>query len=745
MARQLAIWRRNWLLYMAMAALAAMSATNAPLVGAKAADLAEQAHSLRKVPADAAFYSASLRLREQWHAFKSSKAYAKLMEIPLVQFAKMQVEFQWQQSEQPAVAKFRGYVQSPAGQDGVAVLKEMFSDECFVYGGRDIVESLKLFTEFNSLRSTVQLEAMAKGKTPEEISINRGLEILDRHSSTFKLPTIVLGSRIKDKARAQRELDEVHSLIRNALDENQPNIAAHLQREQIAGHPFLTLRLDGSMLPWDQVREAAKSLDDEQFAKLKTFIMKHKLTVALGVTDEFVLLSISESTDHLEKLGQGAVIADAVPLKRLAKHADQRVVGIQYVSKAIQAFNSPQRSLDNLAVMAEQALESLKVSGEHRKQIADDIRSLNVSKYMPQPGNTSGICFLTSRGYESFYYNDGHRPMMDSSKPLTILSHVGGSPMFLFASRSKQNIKDYEQTVDWLKKTTLHVEQIAEEKSDPDHWAKYQELRKRIVGLLKRIDQANRTDLYPALADGQGAFIFDVSAKSKQWFDKMPESPTPLPMLEMAFVAGVSNADLLRQGVTAYIDVARDAYKMVRELNPNKMPELRMPMAKVSNLLGGGKLYSYPLPKKWGVDPQVAVNAGLTDKFVAVSLMPKTTERLLTETAPDFDTSLQLGRPAAMVVHVEFAKFIDALRPWIDYGVDVATGKLKVHKEGNAEEGDQQPTPEQSQKMMMLGAVVPQIQQFLDVATVFRSVTSVTYEEGGQWVTHSETHIQDLK
>jgi hypothetical protein len=746
MARQLGSSRRIWLVRTALAALATLLLASVPLVGANAAGLADQAHSLRKVPADAAFYSASLRLREQWDAFMSSKAYSRLMEIPLVQFAKMQIQFQWQQSEEPNVAKFRDYIQSPAGQDGVAVLKEMFSDECFVYGGNDIVESLKLFMEFNSLRRTVQLEAMAKGKTPEEVGIDRALEILDKHSSTFRLPTVVIGFRIKDQARAHRELDEVHSLIRNVLDENEPNLAAHLQREQIAGHKFLTLRLDGSMLPWDQVREAAKALDDDQFAKLRAFIMKHKLTVALGVTDEFVLLSFGESTEHLEKLGQGAVIADAAPIKRLEKHADQRLVAIQYASKAImQSFGSPQQSLDDLAAVADQALAKMKVSEEQRKQIADDIRSFNVAHYMPVPGNTSSVSFLTGRGYESYQYSDGQRPTMDSTKPLTILRHVGGNPMFLFASRSKQNIKDYEQTVEWLKKTTIHVEKIAEEKTNPDDWAKYQEIRKRIVVLLERIDQANRADLFPALADGQGAFIFDVSAKSKQWFDKMPESPTPLPMLEMAFVAGVSNAELLRQGVTAYIDVARDAYKLVREFNPHKMPELKLPKANVSDLPNGGKLYTYPLPKKWGVDPQVAVNAGITDKFVAVSLMPKTTEHLLSEAVPNLDTSLKLDRPAAMVVHVEFAKFIDAVRPWIDYGVNVATGKLRVHKEGNSDEADQQPTPEQSQKMMMLGAVVPQIQQFLDVATVFRSATSVTYEEDGEWVTHSETHIQDLK
>src|SRR4051794_3743806 len=110
---------------------------------ALAADLAEQAHSLRQVPADAAFYSASLRFKEQWHTFIDSKAYGKLMEIPVIQLAKMGATFQWQQANQPVVAQVREYIESPAGQDAVGVVKEMFSEEIFAYGGSNISETIK--------------------------------------------------------------------------------------------------------------------------------------------------------------------------------------------------------------------------------------------------------------------------------------------------------------------------------------------------------------------------------------------------------------------------------------------------------------------------------------------------------------------------------------------------------------------------------------------------------------------------
>src|SRR3954469_5420189 len=700
----------------------------------QAADLAEQAHSLRKVPADATFYSASLRLRDQWHVFKDSKAYAKLMEIPLIQFAKMQVTFQWQESEQPTLAKVREYVQSSTDQDGAAVLKEMFSDEIFSYGGSDIVESLKLFMDFNSLQRSVQVEAHGDKEKMTEVSVNRALEILDKHKDTFKLPTMVFGFRIKDQARAKRELDEIHSLLRNFLDEKQPDLAARLQREQIGGHEFLTFSVDSSMLPWEKIREEAKMLDDEQFEKLKAFIAKHKVTLALGVTDEFVLFSFGESTEHLQKLGTGSVLAEQASIKRLQQHAGQRVVSIQYLSKVLtENLQSPKRTMDDLAAMADQALSGAKISEEHRKALVTDLRGLNLATYMPEPSDKSGVVFMTGRGYEAFNYSEGKRSMFDSSKPLTILSHVGGDPMLVVASRSKENVKDYENAVVSIKKLASDIEQVVEEKVEAEKWAKYQDLRKRVTPLLDRLDKATRDYLYPALAEGQCAFVMDVAAKSKQWFKKMPESPKPLPMFELGFEAGVSDAEKLRQAVREYVDVARDAYKLVKENNPKQMPEWKLPKANVSELTGGGKLYSYPLPKKAGVDPQVAINAGLTDKFAAVSTMPKTTERLLHETTADFDTSIKLDRPAAMVVHFQFAKLIDSLRPWVDYGGDVATGKLKPPKEKGEKDSDEDQV-QANPAMMQLGFVVPQVHQFLDFASAMRGVTSISYEENGVWV-----------
>ena len=122
---------------------------------------------------------------------------------------------------------------------------------------------------------------------------------------------------------------------------------------------------------------------------------------------------------------------------------------VSYISKAfMQSLGSPQKTMDDIAGGVEEALVQAKVDEEDRKTILDDIRALDLAKFMPAPGDVTGIAYLTARGYEAFQYSAAARPMMDSSKPLSILSHVGGTPLLLVASRSKNGVDDYSKS--WI-------------------------------------------------------------------------------------------------------------------------------------------------------------------------------------------------------------------------------------------------------------------------------------------------------
>jgi hypothetical protein len=320
-------------------------------------------------------------------------------------------------------------------------------------------------------------------------------------------------------------------------------------------------------------------------------------------------------------------------------------------------------------------------------------------------------------------------------------------------------VEDYNEAIAWLKKTAGHVEDIVESKTAPEDWDKYMKHRDRAISLLERLDATTRDHLYPALTNSEVAMVIDATAESRRWTTHAPESPKALPMFELGMVTSVSDADELRKAVDEYGDIFIDAIALVRDIDPNALPQFEIPKGEVRDAKGGGTLHVFALPAAWGVDNQLAPTAGLTESTAALSIMPATAERLLQSTPAKIDTSLDLSRPAATVAHVKFAELITKIRPWIDYGLAVGMGTLKNESpedEDAEDENDEDASdeddeieadePEQpSQLAFQIGFFMPQVYQLFDVLSAFRSVTMITYEEDGVWVTHSETHIEDLE
>src|SRR5689334_16606068 len=86
----------GWLL---LALAGALFLGGLPAAPARAAGYDKAVNSLALIPADAAFYHASLRNREQVQIIARSKAWARLRELPAVQAAWKQIQDQYNQEE----------------------------------------------------------------------------------------------------------------------------------------------------------------------------------------------------------------------------------------------------------------------------------------------------------------------------------------------------------------------------------------------------------------------------------------------------------------------------------------------------------------------------------------------------------------------------------------------------------------------------------------------------------------------
>ena len=123
------------------------------------------------------------------------------------------------------------------------------------------------------------------------------------------------------------------------------------------------------------------------------------------------------------------------------------------------------------------------------------------------------------------------------------------------------------------------------------------------------------------------------------------------------------------------------------------------------------------------MDRHVIPNAGLSEKVAVLSLSGKHTQRLLNEReATIAGITLPVDRPLAAVAGLDFAAFVDALTPWIEFAVDQQGLRPKdaklVHEHAKAA---------------------------LQVLKVYRGTVWETYIQDGVTTTHSRSEIHDIE
>jgi hypothetical protein len=124
----------------------------------------------------------------------------------------------------------------------------------------------------------------------------------------------------------------------------------------------------------------------------------------------------------------------------------------------------------------------------------------------------------------------------------------------------------------------------------------------------------------------------------------------------------------------------------------------------------------------FGVDARMAPNAGVSTDVLALSLMPETTQQLLTVKPLQGPGPLaNLDRPLATAWHFDLQQLIEVAQPWIDYGLS------QMDDGGEMEEW------------------VEQLKTVLELVACFRGASGVSYLEGDVLVTHSQSRFADLE
>jgi hypothetical protein len=196
-----------------------------------------------------------------------------------------------------------------------------------------------------------------------------------------------------------------------------------------------------------------------------------------------------------------------------------------------------------------------------------------------------------------------------------------------------------------------------------------------------------------------------------------------MPLPELGLVLSVSDAKLLKRGVSEYFAVAGELIDVIRKHEPSAIPpSFKLPSPTVTEA-SGQTIYGYPPPPECGMDKNVVPNAGLSDTVAVLSLSLRHTERLLKKSSLAAGGVLEkTDLPRASAVWFNWAGLLDAATPWIDYGLEQVD---EAQLGGNR------------------ALAAYQVHEVLEVLKCFRSVTAESRVENGCLVTHSHLEIRD--
>ena len=349
---------------------------------------AEPPASLPSIPADASFYSASLRLGEQMDRLVASKAFATLRDLPAVKLALEHLHAEMAKPDSPAghIAKM---LHDPANRELMELCHDAFRNEIFVYGGANFIEFAKLAAELNGARYS-QLFAMTQGQDPQNAQLRAITGTLARAGDKLQVPEFVLGFRITKAEAASNQIKRLESHLLEAFEKTP--LKGRVQRARIGGSDALTVTVDGSMIPWEQI--PLDGLDEESRGDVKSLfksLKPLKLALCMLVKDNFLLVTVGPTTKTAESFGRGPSLTTRSEMRPLAKYADKSLIGVSYSSAALAAaVATTGEDVSNLAELAKSALNKSPLSAD-RKAAIEKISSNSSRKSPPRCPNRAAI------------------------------------------------------------------------------------------------------------------------------------------------------------------------------------------------------------------------------------------------------------------------------------------------------------------------------------------------------------------
>jgi hypothetical protein len=653
-----------------------------------------------------------------------------------------QVMSQWEQDSGPG-DEVRAFIEDPQNAGLVELAKQAFRDEFFLLGDKNVAEVLYLANNINRENQRAQF-AMISGDGDPEAAKNAMIDAAIKAAEAMEVPNIVIGFRVQDQAKASAQVGRLAKLLREGMSD-QPELANMLKERELEGSKFAQMSFKGDMIPWDQALES-EDLSEEQVGRLKKAMYDRSVHVTFGVHDNYFLLIAGSINNPLKLFQTKNLLYDRPELKRLRDMDGKKFTSVGYASEDfMRKVSRPADDLDSFTELANAMIPQAELEEELQNDLQDDVRELaeDIKKMIPENGAVLSFEYEADGGYEGYTQNWTENLVLDGSKKLDILKHVGGSPLCVFAARMKKDSPMEGFCSKWFGKSMNYFERFAmREGPDEEDLELYESFKNALAPFGEQFAKATRDHFAPAMEDGQVAFILDSKLEAKtQWHPLMEASDEPLGMFEFAQVYGVADEGQLEKAFEKYRAIANEAIDKLKEVTqenqqalmerlegqaqmlPMAIAQLRLPTPQTGDT-EAGKLFFLSTFQQVGLDAAVAPSIGWSKDVLVMANTPDAASRILAEKPIAGPLADQADRELAGASYVNVEGVLDMISPWVSYGLTVA-----------AEQQDNE----------MISMVIPQVETLIDVMKCFRNHTSVTFVDGDSLVTFYRQQFSDLE
>ena len=755
------------------------------MLAAPASRAEETGGGVAVIPQDAAFVSATLRLREQWERFSKSNAFVTLKKLPAVQRALDQIEEQKVQPGSP-LSMFATFMELPENQQALELLDDMISTDTFVYGEPSCVKFVELFQKVQRAQQAANIMLMARGgdfdfdvdfdfeaideddddqdgdgaailpgrariqpvqmvrTAPDELASRMVLQTLADNVELIVVPDLVWGFKTTKLPAAESQLKRIEVLIKLVTQAN-PDLAKSLARRKVAGGEVVTFTIDGATLPWDDLtREATEGMDGEALDKVLDRLRSLDIVISLGMIGDRVVLSIGDSADHLDKLavsGGKPGLVTTKPFGPLVADKDRRLTGVSYMSEALAKVLAPSAAdIEQLAELADTiaAEADLPEGAAAEARAGLEKMAAGYKKRLPIPGPWMAYSFLADQGYEGYAWDWTQNRPFDGSQRLDLLEHTGGAPLGAVVFRVKNDPQQFEDLVSWGGMAWNFFTKYVLAKADDEARERVELVDKQLGPLAAKVVATLRTKILPALADGQIGLVLDAKSRTKRIQAGLPEAAEPLPLTEPAIVLGLDDPKLFREGLSDMFAFGDELVDAVREIDPDSVPADYRIKDPEKTKADAGTIWSWALDST-GLDDQIRPAIGVGEHVAVLSMVPKQATRLLADAK--LETGSQLSKfeePLAGAAALDAAGVIDAIQPWIVYLTRLGCVQ---QREGRI---DRETVLTKDVENAQATDALAQVAVVCDVLKCLRVAVAEAAVKGDATVTHWRNVIRDL-